>query len=87
MRLTWGEVITIVTITAAIAQRVVRRSGKRMVGLNWLMLSSPENASHAEAKPDQQLIRMRCFGDAEPGDDGLPRYWLRTVPCAKMPRP
>ena len=46
-----GEVMTMVTITAPMAHRVVRRRGKRIVGLNWLMLSRPENASHAEENP------------------------------------
>ena len=38
-------------MTAAIAQRVVRRNGRRMAGLSWLMLSRPEKASQAEEKP------------------------------------
>ncbi len=46
-----GAVMTMVTITAVMAQRVVRRRGNFMVGLNWLMLSRPENASQAEENP------------------------------------
>ena len=46
-----GEVMTMVMMTATMARRVVRRSGNRMAGLSWLMLSNPENASQAEAKP------------------------------------
>ena len=40
-----------VTMTAAMAHRVVRRSGKRMAGLSWLILSRPEKASQAAANP------------------------------------
>ncbi len=46
-----GAVMTMVTITAVMAQRVVRRRGNFIVGLNWLMLSKPENASQAEENP------------------------------------
>ena len=58
--------LTIVTITAIIAHRAVRRSGKRMAGLNWLMLSSPENASQAAANPTKILCKdISRAGDSD----------------------
>ena len=53
-----GEVTTIVTTTAAMAALVVRRRGKRIVGLSWLMLSRPEKASHAAENPTRTSLSV-----------------------------
>jgi hypothetical protein len=50
-----GDVIIVVIMTASIARLVVRRIGNRMTGLSWLMLSNPEKASQAPAKPISRL--------------------------------
>jgi len=40
-----------------------RRSGSGIAGLSWLMLSSPENASHAPAKPTRNVVGVDVVGD------------------------
>src|SRR5258705_13948270 len=50
-----GDVTTTVITTRSMAYPAVRRIGSRMAGESWLMLSSPENASHAPANPASAL--------------------------------
>ena len=73
-RLSSGAVTSIVPMTANIAQRVVLRSGRRMVGLNWLMLSNPEKASQAAENPTRRLF----VGISAPGERLViaRRHWL-----------
>src|SRR6185369_7064130 len=51
-----GEVITIVMITSHMPRVADCLSGSRIAGLSWLMLSRPENANHAPAKPTRNVV-------------------------------
>ena len=51
-----GEVTTMVSITASIAQRVVRRRGKRMVGTQLADAFQTGKSQPRRGKTDQKLI-------------------------------
>ena len=53
-----GEVINTVIITKNMPLRAVAWIGLRIAGLSWLILSSPENASHAPENPTKN-VRVR----------------------------
>ena len=50
----------------------VRRSGSRIAGLSWLMLSRPENASHAPAKPTRNVVGVNVDAERQMVDDQRP---------------
>ena len=54
-----GEVINTVIITKNMPLRAVAWIGLRIAGLSWLILSSPENASHAPENPTKNVRHDR----------------------------
>ena len=78
-----GEMSRTVTTTAAIALLAVPRIGRRIAGDSWLMLSMPENASHAPAKPVSPARASRwriCFACSTSNDHWSGWKWIAATP-------